>query len=64
MYAQRLAGRPASRGRLPYVSEQLSLARYARMKPDAAALRRAREAYKQLTAQLKPWRRRGSYSAA
>ncbi len=37
-----------------YASEQFALTRYARKKPDAAALRQAREAYRKLTAQLKP----------
>lgn len=64
MYADRLKEAGIVQDAFRYAAEQLSLARYAKKKPDAAALRQAREAYRQLTAQLKPlekarflWRR-------
>jgi transglutaminase-like putative cysteine protease len=54
MYAERLKEANIAGEQFRYVSEQLALARYARKKPDAAALRQAKEAYALLTAQLKP----------
>lgn len=53
-YADRLKEAGVAGEAFRYASEQLALSRYARRKPDAAALTQAREAYKQLTAQLKP----------
>ena len=54
LYAERLKEANIAGEQFRYVSEQLSLARYARKKPDAAALKQAREAYALLAAQLKP----------
>ncbi len=54
MYADRLKEAGIAQDAFRYVSEQLSLARYAKKKPDAAVLKQAREAYAQLTGQLKP----------
>lgn len=54
MYADRLKEAGIVQDAFRYAAEQLSLARYAKKKPDAAALKQAREAYRQLTAQLKP----------
>ena len=53
-FADRLKDAGIAGDAFRYASEQLSLTRYARRKPDAAALKQAREAYRQLTAQLKP----------
>lgn len=57
MYADRLKEAGVAGDAFRYASEQLALARYARKKLDAAALKQAREAYKQLTGQLKPLER-------
>ncbi len=54
MFADRLKEAGIAQEAFVYVSEQLALARYARKKPDAAALKQAREVYQKLTAQLKP----------
>jgi acetyl esterase/lipase len=54
MYADRLKEAGIAQDAFRYAAQQLSLARYAKKKPDATALRQAREAYRQLTAQLKP----------
>jgi hypothetical protein len=54
MYADRLKEAGVVQDAFRYAAEQLSLARYARKKLDAVTLKQAREAYRQLTAQLKP----------
>ena len=54
MFADRLMEAGIVKDAFRYAAEQLSLARYAKKKPDAVALKQAREAYRQLTTQLKP----------
>lgn len=54
MFADRLRESKIAGEAFHQAAEQLSLARYAKKKPDAAALKQAREAYRQLTGQLKP----------